>query len=389
MKLYKRNGSKRWHITFYADGIRRRMAISTNKKATEKIASAIDGILACHGSLTPELQMFVNGMNPQLRDKLLSFGVLSKKHIPQADKHAGKPLIDHIRDFGDSLKARTCPKYARHTELALVRILDRFDTIDDIDAHAIYKHLADMKGPGGIGQRTFNGYVKLVKQFYQWLIEENRAKTSPLEHLKTVTQTEFRCKRRALSLDDQQLLVEAAAAGKYHSKMTGHERALLYRTALLTGLRADELRSLTVSCFDFTARTVTLTKAQTKNKKFAVLTLPQTLNNELKIYTVSKAPMAQVFKIRSVASLMIKQDLIVAGIEYKTEDGTADFHALRHSFITNLARAGVHPSDAMALARHSTITLTMNYYTHTTRESLQGIIDSQPDLAPTKAKAIS
>ncbi|HEG43097.1 MAG TPA: hypothetical protein ENH94_03510 [Phycisphaerales bacterium] len=74
------------------------------------------------------------------------------------------------------------------------------------------------------------------------------------------------------------------------------------------------------------------------------------------------------------------------GIEYENEQGIADFHALRHSFITNLARAGVHPADAMALARHASITLTMNYYTHTTRASLQGIIDSQPDL--TKARAV-
>ncbi|MFW5690732.1 MAG: tyrosine-type recombinase/integrase, partial [Planctomycetota bacterium] len=41
-----------------------------------------------------------------------------------------------------------------------------------------------------------------------------------------------------------------------------------------------------------------------------------------------------------------------------------DFHALRHTFISNLARAGVHPRNAQALARHSTIDLTMNVYTH-------------------------
>ena len=42
-----------------------------------------------------------------------------------------------------------------------------------------------------------------------------------------------------------------------------------------------------------------------------------------------------------------------------------DFHALRHTFVTNLARGKVHPKIAQALARHSTIALTMDRYTHT------------------------
>ncbi len=40
------------------------------------------------------------------------------------------------------------------------------------------------------------------------------------------------------------------------------------------------------------------------------------------------------------------------------------FHALRHQFISNLARGGVHPKEAQLLARHSTISLTMDRYTH-------------------------
>ena len=37
----------------------------------------------------------------------------------------------------------------------------------------------------------------------------------------------------------------------------------------------------------------------------------------------------------------------------------ADFHSLRHTFITRLVRSGVKPKEAKALARHSTITLTI------------------------------
>lgn len=42
----------------------------------------------------------------------------------------------------------------------------------------------------------------------------------------------------------------------------------------------------------------------------------------------------------------------------------ADFHSLRHFFITSLERAGVSPKMAQTLARHSDIRLTLGIYTH-------------------------
>jgi len=48
---------------------------------------------------------------------------------------------------------------------------------------------------------------------------------------------------------------------------------------------------------------------------------------------------------------------------YKDSDGKyADFHALRHTFITNLCKADVSPKTAQALARYCDISLTMNIY---------------------------
>jgi hypothetical protein len=57
-----------------------------------------------------------------------------------------------------------------------------------------------------------------------------------------------------------------------------------------------------------------------------------------------------------------------------------DFHALRHQFISNLAAAGVHPKVAQTLARHSTITLTMDRYTHLGLMDQTTALDKLPDL---------
>ena len=52
-------------------------------------------------------------------------------------------------------------------------------------------------------------------------------------------------------------------------------------------------------------------------------------------------------------------------LTYRDSEGrVADFHSLRHRFITELVKAGVAPKDAKELARHSTITLTMDRYAH-------------------------
>jgi hypothetical protein len=82
---------------------------------------------------------------------------------------------------------------------------------------------------------------------------------------------------------------------------------------------------------------------------------------------------------------MLRADLKAAGIVYRDENGrVADFHCLRHSFITNLASGGIHPKVAQTLARHSTIGLTMDRYTHQYAGDEVAALDVLPDLdAPT------
>jgi len=92
---------------------------------------------------------------------------------------------------------------------------------------------------------------------------------------------------------------------------------------------------------------------------------------------------AILFKMPDKPADMLKRDLKAAGIPYRDASGrVADFHALRHTFITRLARSGVAPAVAKSLARHSTITLTMDHYTHTLMEDERSALDRLPALAP-------
>jgi integrase len=57
----------------------------------------------------------------------------------------------------------------------------------------------------------------------------------------------------------------------------------------------------------------------------------------------------------------IKSDFL----RYCDDDGLfADFHGLRHLFVSSLSRAGIAPKVAQVLARHSDVRLTLGVYTH-------------------------
>jgi hypothetical protein len=59
-----------------------------------------------------------------------------------------------------------------------------------------------------------------------------------------------------------------------------------------------------------------------------------------------------------------RADLKAAGIEFINAKGLrADFHSLRHTLATNLAKAGTAPRVAMEIMRHSDMRLTAKTYT--------------------------
>jgi len=63
---------------------------------------------------------------------------------------------------------------------------------------------------------------------------------------------------------------------------------------------------------------------------------------------------------------------------YRDAEGRyADFHALRHSFITMVGKAGVSPREHQDLARHSTYALTSRY-SHSRFYDLAAAVQSLP-----------
>jgi len=111
--------------------------------------------------------------------------------------------------------------------------------------------------------------------------------------------------------------------------------------------------------------------------------MPRGLAADLRGWLEGRPRGKRVFDLPTRLAWMLRTDLSDVGIEYRDGAGRVlDFHAFRHTFITNLARGGVfYPKVAQQLARHSTITLTMDRYSHTAIGEAAAALSALPDLS--------
>ena len=382
----RRRESKKWYCEI-RDHLerRRRLPAYENKKASEEFGRKLEALVACRlcgERPDEELRRWLEGLSPSMGERLRRWGILDGQRAV-----AAKPLKEHAEDYRAALAAKgDRSSHVRNTHSMILRILDMcdFHTWSDVSASRLESFLAHMRA-GGTAIRTANGYLVAFKAFCKWCVRDRRIAESPVDHMQRLNaKTDVRCKRRALTADECRRLVQSALDGDMVLGIQGLERALLYRVALETGLRANELRSLTVSSFDFAndPPRVTVSAEYSKHRRKDVLPVRPTMASAIQDHLKARMPSARAFSVPLRTAEMVRVDLAAAQIEYEDETGrVCDFHALRHTFITNLANSGVHPSVAQALARHSTITLTMDRYTHTVLGSQAQALDKLPDLS--------
>jgi len=112
-------------------------------------------------------------------------------------------------------------------------------------------------------------------------------------------------------------LLMATAVGPTHHRLDGQSRGLLYRVAMETGFRRNELATLTPACIDFGADvpTILVLPEHTKNRKGATQTIRRELAEELKRFVEARALPSDVLlwpNLTANTSKMVQRDLKVA-----------------------------------------------------------------------------
>jgi hypothetical protein len=156
--------------------------------------------------------------------------------------------------------------------------------------------------------------------------------------------------------------------------------------AVLTGLRANELRSLTREHLDIEQQGVRRDDDWTKNRRPGFQPLPKATVNLLVenfdsgivqrrccLYARGNTyhPRALVY-VPVKTDRDIALDLEQAKIPKETQKGKIDFHALRTAFVSLTIEAGASAKEAQDLARHSAPRITMNVYARANDQKMAG-----------------
>jgi len=381
--------------------------------------------------------------------------VISPAEAATAD-HQRTSIADHFAAYLNHVRAKgaTDAHVADLKRKSERLFADCFGTLRDIDAKKLESWLNDRKAEG-MSARTRNAYLQAVRGFCKWCVQAERLASNPLVRIgkadekcdrrrqrRSMTEAELvtllqvarlrplaeygrttsrpdddeseangnppkrsKWTKAVLTLDTMQSVAERARDRlaynpKFVEKLErlGRERALIYKTLVLTGLRRGELASLTVGQLELDGPMpfAELKAADEKNRQGSTIPLRADLASDLRDW-LSDTPKPSTLRLRNDKGTcdskrplftvpkglvrILDRDLRTAGIAKRDERGrTIDVHALRTSFGTLLSTGGVTPRTAQAAMRHSKIDLTMNIYTDPKLLDVHGALDALPSL---------
>ncbi len=377
--------------------------------------------------------------------------------------HLATPIAVHFAEYLTHLQAKGISAvHLADTERLANRVFAdcSFARLGDVRPEPLEQWLVAKTGDG-MAARTRNSYLQAVRGFCSWCVHTGRMLTNPLAKIdKADEKSDRRRQRRSLTEAELVRLIEAArlrplaefgrlavqkdtaeVKGKRDTwkaapltfddldaaterarerlrnnppqverlEWLGRERALVYATLVLTGLRRGELASLTVGQFhlDGPQAYAELDAADEKNRQGATIAIRSDLAAELRQWIKDKRERLQRDAVRSdgqsclpmtgvpdklpadaplfiVPRQLVKildRDLKLASIPKRDDRGrTIDVHAMRHTFGSWLSKGGVSLRTAQAAMRHSDPSLTANVYTDPRLLDVHGAVESLPSL---------
>ena len=392
--------SSRWWLDFAdGDGRRWRLPGLTDRRATEGLAGNVGKLLAVRQSgdaLPADLLKWLEAVPADFRQRLADAALIDRTR-------AGGlvPLVEvegaggHLGEFLADLAARGVS--ARQRRLVGQRCRDVLKRagcwfLRDLSAAGVQAVIAALAAPtadrpDGLSKQSLQHYVRALKQFSRWMHRERRTAEDMLVGVKGYNaETDKRHERRGFTADEMSALVAATRQAPARWAMTPQARGAAYILAATSGLRANEIRTLTRTRFalDTDPPTVTVLAGYSKHRRQDVQPLPADVAGMLAAYLADADP-DRPFRLPDKTGKMVHRDMADGRAlwisQAKTEadrqtraDDTdfllprdsrglvLDFHSFRHGYVTAICRAAVSPRVMMELARHSDPRLTMKRY---------------------------
>jgi integrase len=358
-------------------------------------------------------------------------GLLTPAEARTAE-HLATPISEHVAAYIGGLEASgASERYVRESRRILNAVTTGCDfrNLADLDREALERWL-NLRRTENASARTRNTDRATLNAFANWCAEPSigRIVLNPFKGVsKADEKADPRRRRRAMTEAELVRLLEVARSRPVLNAMTvhrgkrkgqavaklrpevraqleslGRERALVYKTLVLTGLRKNELATLSVAQLhlDGSIPYLELDADDEKNREGNSVVIRPDLAADLRCWLVEKLAAIQVeakgrgeeiptcvpgdspvFDIPDGLVRIFDRDLKLAGIAKRDDSGrTLDIHALRTTFGTLLSKGGVPLRTAQAAMRHSDPSLTANVYTDPRLLDVSGALDALPSL---------
>lgn len=234
---------------------------------------------------------------------------------------------------------------------------------------------------------------KLIKSVLNQAIKEDLISKNPSMNVTLAKSTKTKKDLKYFSILEQEKLIRTSK---------GHKLEALFLLALCTGLRLGEILALQWTDIDFNKQTITVNKSAKTVRTFENLSKPQystiiqapktlasirTIDFPLSLVNIlKKHKQKQNLQIISAGELYVNNNLVFPtplgklmnesnlGKQYRkfllqNNLPKLKFHALRHTFATRLLEITNSPKLVQTILGHSTISTTLDIYTHVSQET--------------------
>lgn len=233
----------------------------------------------------------------------------------------------------------------------------------------------------GLKWKTMKGVRELMHSLFESAVENHFISSNPITKSVQVP-GKIEEKIRFLSVQEQKDFIE-------RTKKTANYNFFAF--ALQTGMRVSEILALTWDDVDFEQNTISVNKTLFRDtdkeikigspkSKTSIRIVPMT--EEAKRLLLSQKEKNAKLKVVSLkfknniflntkGTLNIRQTYNNLLKDYCKKYNVDIFsvHSLRHTYATRCIEAGIRPKTLQSILGHSSITITMNLYVHTTEEA--------------------
>ncbi len=237
--------------------------------------------------------------------------------------------------------------------------------------------------------------VKQVSLVYKQAIKEGRLRVNPCDA--AAVPRKDTAPRNAMSTSELNAFVGRLAVEDEHN--------LAWRLAATMGLRRGEICGLSWGDVDLCERTMRVERSydrtghlkETKTRA-GRRTLPLGEDNAQALAAHRQAQLGRGLPCKPDSPVIVTRDGTRVAPDLMSKWWSCDkgglgaegytLHELRHSYLTQLARAGVHPKVMQELAGHANSQITMDIYTHVDMTGKRAAAEAlERSLHPTEAEA--